>query len=45
MAAVGNIGLNAGKLAYPARLENVIAVGGLTRTLWSPTTVEHSRSN
>ena len=27
---VGNIGLNAGKLVYPAGLENVIAVGGLT---------------
>ena len=30
VAAVGNIGLNAGNLAYPAGLENVIAVGGLT---------------
>ena len=30
VAAIGNIGLNAEKLAFPARLNNVIAVGGLT---------------
>jgi subtilisin family serine protease len=30
VAAVGNRGLHSEKLAYPSRLENVIAVGGLT---------------
>ena len=29
VVAIGNIGLNAGNLAHPARLNNVIAVGGL----------------